>query len=211
MRWGWAERLGGGGLRGWVGAELLGGARRIGGTSDKYCCTPDCRRSCCLGCLPKQRPPARPASCCSQLQVRHGAGWVWTRLLLASPCNRSALCTEYCVCLFRRCGLALVDVEIPLVALADGVHSRSFSGASYFMSPATVAAPASATAAGRWAESHACMPACHSASHPPFPGPAPCSLCPAGCGVIVHQSDTLGLVLVDRNTVTVGPGDGGLW
>lgn len=27
-----------------------------------------------------------------------------------------------------RCGLALVDVEIPLVALADGVHSRSFSG-----------------------------------------------------------------------------------
>ena len=28
-----------------------------------------------------------------------------------------------------RCGLVLVDVEIPLVALADGVHSRSFSGA----------------------------------------------------------------------------------
>ncbi len=28
--------------------------------------------------------------------------------------------------------------------------------------------------------------------------------------MIVHQSDMLGLVLVDRNTVTVGPGDGGL-
>ncbi|KAL4420764.1 hypothetical protein ABPG75_010420 [Micractinium tetrahymenae] len=54
-----------------------------------------------------------------------------------------------------RCGLVLVDVEIPLVALADGVHSRSFSG----------------------------------------------------CGMIVHQSDALGLVVVDRNTVTIGCGD----
>ena len=144
--------------------------------SDEYCCMPDCRRSSCLGCLSNRRPPAWPASCCSQLQVRHGAGWVWTHLLLASPCTRSALRNECCVCLFRRCGLALVDVEIPLVALADGVHSRSFSGASYFMSPATVAAaPAPGTAAGGWAESHAGMPACHSASHPPLPGPAPCS------------------------------------
>ena len=54
-----------------------------------------------------------------------------------------------------RCGLVLVDVEIPLVALADGVHSRAFSG----------------------------------------------------CGVVVHQSEGLGLVLVDRNTAAVGPGD----
>ena len=47
-----------------------------------------------------------------------------------------------------RCGLCLVDCEIPLVALADGVHSRSFSG----------------------------------------------------CGLVVYHGDTLGLVLVDRNT-----------
>ena len=55
-----------------------------------------------------------------------------------------------------------VSVEIPLVALADGVHSRSF----------------------------------------------------AGCGVVVHHSQELGLVLVDRNTVggglgRVGKGVGG--
>jgi hypothetical protein len=36
------------------------------------------------------------------------------------------VCLHWCPC---RCGLVLVDVEIPLVALADGVHSRSFSGA----------------------------------------------------------------------------------
>ncbi|GAB4820286.1 hypothetical protein N2152v2_007332 [Parachlorella kessleri] len=54
-----------------------------------------------------------------------------------------------------RCALVMVDVEIPLVALSDGVHSRAFTG----------------------------------------------------CGVIMHHSDTLGLVLVDRNTVCVGPGD----
>lgn len=31
--------------------------------------------------------------------------------------------------------------------------------------------------------------------------------CPAGNGVVVHHSDTLGLVVVDRNTVAVGAGD----
>jgi hypothetical protein len=46
-------------------------------------------------------------------------------------------------------------VDIPLVGLADGVHSRSF----------------------------------------------------AGNGVVVHHSDTFGLVLVDRNTVAIGPCD----
>jgi len=51
--------------------------------------------------------------------------------------------------------MVAVDVEIPLVALVDGVHSRSF----------------------------------------------------AGCGIIVHLCDHFGVVLVDRNTVTVGPGD----
>lgn len=54
-----------------------------------------------------------------------------------------------------RAAMVQVDVEIPLVALADGVHSRAFSG----------------------------------------------------CGIIVHISPTFGLVLVDRNTVTIGPGD----
>lgn len=54
-----------------------------------------------------------------------------------------------------RCCMVTLEVEIPLVALVDGVHSRAFSG----------------------------------------------------CGIIVHQSDTLGLVLVDRNTVAVAPGD----
>lgn len=54
-----------------------------------------------------------------------------------------------------RRAMVAVDVEIPLVALADGVYSRSFSG----------------------------------------------------CGVIVHLTSTLGLVLVDRNTVSIGPGD----
>ena len=54
-----------------------------------------------------------------------------------------------------RCCMVTLEVEIPLVALIDGVHSRAFSG----------------------------------------------------CGIIVHQSDTLGLILVDRNTVAVAPGD----
>ncbi|KAI3430723.1 hypothetical protein D9Q98_005309 [Chlorella vulgaris] len=54
-----------------------------------------------------------------------------------------------------RCGLTQVDVEIPTVALTDGVRSRSFRG----------------------------------------------------CGVIVYQSETLGLVVVDRNTVSVSTGD----
>lgn len=34
-----------------------------------------------------------------------------------------------------------------------------------------------------------------------------CHAFPAGNGVVVHQSDTLGLVVVDRNTVAVGAGD----
>ncbi|GFH09071.1 PDZ domain-containing protein, partial [Haematococcus lacustris] len=52
-----------------------------------------------------------------------------------------------------RCSLVLVDVDIPLVALTDGVHARSF----------------------------------------------------AGNGLVVHHGARLGLVLVDRNTVAVGP------
>jgi S1-C subfamily serine protease len=51
--------------------------------------------------------------------------------------------------------LVLVDVEVPEVALADGVHSKSFTGN----------------------------------------------------GVIVHQDSKIGLVLVDRNTVAIGPCD----
>lgn len=54
-----------------------------------------------------------------------------------------------------RSAMVAVDVEIPLVGLADGVHSRAFSG----------------------------------------------------CGIIVHLSKRLGLVLVDRNTVSIGIGD----
>ncbi|KAL6760325.1 hypothetical protein V8C86DRAFT_2557091 [Haematococcus lacustris] len=54
-----------------------------------------------------------------------------------------------------RCSLVLVDVDIPLVALTDGVHARSF----------------------------------------------------AGNGLVVHHGARLGLVLVDRNTVAVGPCD----
>lgn len=54
----------------------------------------------------------------------------------------------------RSC-LALVDVDIPLVALTDGVHARSF----------------------------------------------------AGNGLVVYLGENLGLVLVDRNTVAVGPCD----
>ena len=54
-----------------------------------------------------------------------------------------------------RSAMVAVDVEIPLVALADGVHSRAFSG----------------------------------------------------CGIVVHLSPRLGLVVVDRNTVTIGCGD----
>ncbi|CAD7704528.1 unnamed protein product, partial [Ostreobium quekettii] len=54
-----------------------------------------------------------------------------------------------------RKSMVLVDVDIPLVALSDGVHSKSF----------------------------------------------------AGSGVVVHHSDKLGLVLVDRNTVAIGPCD----
>jgi len=54
-----------------------------------------------------------------------------------------------------RCCMVTLKVEIPLIALVDGVHSRAFSG----------------------------------------------------CGIVVHQSNTLGLVLVDRNTVAVAPGD----
>ncbi|QDZ21719.1 serine protease [Chloropicon primus] len=51
--------------------------------------------------------------------------------------------------------LLLVDVEVPEVALADGVHSKSFTGN----------------------------------------------------GVLVYQDDKFGLVLVDRNTVAIGPCD----
>ena len=51
--------------------------------------------------------------------------------------------------------LLLVDVEVPEVALADGVHSKSFTGN----------------------------------------------------GVLVYQDETTGLVLVDRNTVAIGPCD----
>ena len=54
-----------------------------------------------------------------------------------------------------RSAMVAVDVEIPLIGLADGVHSRAFSG----------------------------------------------------CGIIVHLSKRLGLVLVDRNTVSIGIGD----
>lgn len=56
-----------------------------------------------------------------------------------------------------RCCLVLVDVDIPLVSLSDGVHARSFSGN----------------------------------------------------GLLVHYSPagSVGLVLVDRNTVAVGPCD----
>ena len=51
--------------------------------------------------------------------------------------------------------LVLVDVEVPEVALADGVHSKSFTGN----------------------------------------------------GVLVYQDETIGLILVDRNTVAIGPCD----
>ena len=51
--------------------------------------------------------------------------------------------------------LVNVHSELPLVALPDGVYSRSF----------------------------------------------------VGSGLIVYQSDTVGLVLVDRNTVVISPGD----
>ncbi|KAK9843749.1 hypothetical protein WJX81_004878 [Elliptochloris bilobata] len=51
--------------------------------------------------------------------------------------------------------MVLVEVDIPPVALIDGVHSRCF----------------------------------------------------AGNGVVIHQSDALGLVVVDRNTVAIGAGD----
>ncbi|GLC44411.1 hypothetical protein PLESTB_000472500 [Pleodorina starrii] len=54
-----------------------------------------------------------------------------------------------------RCCLVLVDIDIPLVALSDGVHSRSF----------------------------------------------------AGNGLVVYAGERVGLVLVDRNTVAVGPCD----
>jgi pro-apoptotic serine protease NMA111 len=54
-----------------------------------------------------------------------------------------------------RAAMVAVDVEIPLVGLADGVHSRAFSGT----------------------------------------------------GIIVHFSQQLGVVLVDRNTVAIGLGD----
>ncbi|KAL4517828.1 hypothetical protein Ndes2526A_g02205 [Nannochloris sp. 'desiccata'] len=54
-----------------------------------------------------------------------------------------------------RAAMVAVDVEIPLVGLTDGVHSRSFSGT----------------------------------------------------GIIVHFSKILGLVVVDRNTVSIGLGD----
>ncbi|KAG2499918.1 hypothetical protein HYH03_002205 [Edaphochlamys debaryana] len=54
-----------------------------------------------------------------------------------------------------RCCLVLVDIDIPLVALSDGVHSRSF----------------------------------------------------AGNGLVVYVGERVGLVLVDRNTVAVGPCD----
>lgn len=51
--------------------------------------------------------------------------------------------------------MVLVEVHIPLVALSDGVHSRSFGGN----------------------------------------------------GVVVHHGAQMGLVVVDRNTVAVGPCD----
>ncbi|GFR40978.1 hypothetical protein Agub_g1643, partial [Astrephomene gubernaculifera] len=54
-----------------------------------------------------------------------------------------------------RCCLVLVDIDIPLVALSDGVHSKSF----------------------------------------------------AGNGLVVYAGEHVGLVLVDRNTVAVGPCD----
>jgi len=54
-----------------------------------------------------------------------------------------------------RAAMVAVDVEIPLVGLIDGVHSRAFNGT----------------------------------------------------GIIVHFSKNLGLVLVDRNTVSIGLGD----
>ena len=54
-----------------------------------------------------------------------------------------------------RAAMVAVDVEIPLVGLIDGVHSRGFSGT----------------------------------------------------GIIVHFSKSLGLVLVDRNTISIGLGD----
>lgn len=48
---------------------------------------------------------------------------------------------------------------------------------------------------------------CTAPAHCPFLPPNPDPASPAGCGVIVHQGASLGLVLVDRNTVTVGTGD----
>jgi hypothetical protein len=99
--------------------------------------------------------------------------------------------------------LCLVDVDVPLVALTDGVHSRSFAGNGLVVfqvggrgtwlhlvgvgtvratsSDATVGVQSSAarSASLRHADAlHACTP-------PP-------------------QGENVGLVLVDRNTVAIG-------
>eukprot|EP00216_Chloropicon_sp_CCMP2111_P002213 CAMPEP_0198241736 /NCGR_PEP_ID=MMETSP1446-20131203/6471_1 /TAXON_ID=1461542 ORGANISM="Unidentified sp, Strain CCMP2111" /NCGR_SAMPLE_ID=MMETSP1446 /ASSEMBLY_ACC=CAM_ASM_001112 /LENGTH=1038 /DNA_ID=CAMNT_0043924613 /DNA_START=27 /DNA_END=3143 /DNA_ORIENTATION=+ len=71
------------------------------------------------------------------------------------PAQRGGSNEDKSACEIVGDSLVLVDVEIPEVALADGVHSKSF----------------------------------------------------IGNGIIVYQSENVGIVLVDRNTVAIGPCD----
>lgn len=104
--------------------------------------------------LPKRAPPQLAAAAAAP-PAANGAAASPDAAADATPDTAAAAAAAAAYEARMRSCMCLVDIDIPLVALSDGVHSRSF----------------------------------------------------AGNGLVVHHSDTLGLVLVDRNTVAIGSCD----
>ena len=143
----------------------------------------------------------------------------------------------------RRC-MVQVEVDLPLVALADGVHSSSFAGARRVRGscmqcrvwriaarckhcsrqPITCTTIRCAHALlvsnvhSEMAVSNVSHPAFEKATftprqsvfvvaHPSAKSIHASNALSAGTGLVVHHDESIGLVLVDRNTAAIGLGD----
>ena len=116
-----------------------------------------------------------------------------------------------------RRSLVMLDVNLPSIALPDGVHCRSFTGTGSVavrLSECPFGVVRCSPEGETWPSTNVSLPAA--------PELAEWAVLPermsadadehwefytAGNGVIVHQSETLGLVVTDRNTVPVSVGD----